>query len=288
MKKLAALLCSLLLWLSPAQAAGIFWWDGAAWDNVITPYWWDGSTWRTVVGAWWWDGSNWRPSYSTITVSASNATGSGSGNSSSGTVTTGTPGTTTGGYPIGSPTYAWSYVSGDSGITVSSSTAQNPTWSETITGVTSGNTVTHTALWQIVATDPATSIASTPAQITVSVSWQNTGSSLAVSSAGCTSDVVVFSPATQVVACNATATATGGSGSYTAWQWTLYSGGNVIVTTAPTSQNTTMETNGAISTCGAGCTNSVSTYWTVTVTDSMGNQATSAPVYIELSLTQSS
>lgn len=285
MRKFLTLLLCALLWTGQAfAAAGINWWDGSTWRHVVTPYWWDGSTYRTIVDGWRWDGSAWRPTFSTITVTASGVVGSGSGNSTSGNVFTSRTLATTGGSPIGSPTFSWTYVSGDPGITVSDAVIANPFWFETITGVTSGNTVTHNAIWEVVTTDPATGISSAPASIGIGVSWHNTGSTLSVSATGCVNDVNVIGPHTQVISCSGTSTPSGGTGVYTSYSWTCVTDCGPISIANPNVQNPTF--SATLSTCGGGCTNSVSSGYTVTVTDSGGAMATSSGVTVELSITQ--
>lgn len=286
MKRIAVLLCCLMLWTNQAYAAGIWWWDGSSYRMVIAPFWWDGSAWQRIWRGWRWDGAVWRPDYSTISVLTFNASGSGSGNSTSGTVTTNTPGTITGLFPIGVPTFSWTYLSGDFGISVSDGSAQNPTWSETITGVTTGNTVTHTAIWQVVATDPATSISSSPSNATVTVSWHNSGSTLAVDALGCNGDETRFGSGTGIPSCSTTATPSGGTGSYTSYQWTYVSGSTAMTVSSLTAQNPTFTANPPLPTCGVGCTNSISAVYTVTVTDSGSGMATSSPVTVELSITE--
>ena len=119
-----------------AHAKDIWVYEFGAWHVEQQPSIYDSGAYHNWKDAWIYESGAWQPFYSTITVSASTASGSGSGASSSGSVSTSSgPGTTTGGTPIGSPTFSWAYVSGDIGISVNNSTLQNPTWSKTITGV---------------------------------------------------------------------------------------------------------------------------------------------------------
>jgi len=107
-----------------------------------------------------------------FSVTASNVTKAQSGFSGSGTVSTGTapaksPNTTPSG---GTPayTYAWTRLSTASGAnpTISSSTAQNPTWSATVSDGTDS-----VSTWQVVVTDSTTATASTT--ILVTLVWNN-------------------------------------------------------------------------------------------------------------------
>jgi hypothetical protein len=105
----------------------------------------------------------------TLSVTADDVSGFSSGPSFSGFVTTsGSPNTTpTGG--VGPYTYAWTHISTSGGNTptVSSSTAQNPSWSAT---VSDGDDSIST--WRVTVTDSGSRTAST--DITVTLTWLDT------------------------------------------------------------------------------------------------------------------
>lgn len=80
-----------------------------------------------------------------------------------GTVVTGTPNTTPSG---GAPpyTYAWSYVSGEPGISISNPSVQNPTWSFDFIAPS-----IVSAVWRVTLTDSIGSVPAT-ALITIDIS----------------------------------------------------------------------------------------------------------------------
>lgn len=206
----AALLFALLSLSSFADAKGLFVYQGGSWHTLINPYVYQGG-YQIWKRGWVFQSGSWQPFYSTVTVSASNVSGSNSGASSSGSVTSNTPGTSTGGNPIGSPTFAWSYVSGDGGISPSSSSAQNPTWSETVGGAACQSSASTSATWHVIATDPSTGAVSSAVNISISLTWNNTTSCFTPHTdtyvAGQSGTAVVPAGATSV-----TITANGGSG----------------------------------------------------------------------------
>lgn len=164
--------------LTVSVAAKDIWvYQSGAWHVEQQPSIYQGGAYHNWKGAWIYQSGAWQPFYSTITVSASNASGSGSGASSSGSVSTSSgPSTVTGGTPIGTPTFSWAYVSGDSGISVNNSTLQNPIWNKTISGVGCSSSSNPTAVWRVTATDPATGRQAASSNITVSLTWNNTTS----------------------------------------------------------------------------------------------------------------
>jgi hypothetical protein len=93
-----------------------------------------------------------------LSVTADTASGSGS----PGLITTSVGPNTTPSGGTGPYTYAWSYQSGDTNISVSSFTAQNPTWSKTM-----GNFALTDATWLVTVTDSLSATAS--ASITVNL-----------------------------------------------------------------------------------------------------------------------
>lgn len=101
-----------------------------------------------------------------LSVTADNVSGFDSGPSSSGFVTTSDSPNTTPSGGVGPYTYAWARVSGSS-PTISSSTAQNPTWSET---VFDGSDSVST--WRVTVTDSGSRTAFT--DITVTLTWVDT------------------------------------------------------------------------------------------------------------------
>lgn len=97
-------------------------------------------------------------SVSSLSVTAADASGSGS----PGLVITSVGPNTTPSGGTGPYTYAWSYLAGDASINISSSTAQNPTWSKTL-----GSAEIADASWLVTVTDSLGATAST--SITVSL-----------------------------------------------------------------------------------------------------------------------
>lgn len=171
-KRLLLALLLLLAGIQLASAKGIFVYENGAWQPVIAPSTFEVGAYHPMKRAWVYESSAWQPVYSTITVSASTASGNLSGAPLSQNVaTTSGPATTVGGFPIGTPTFGWSYSSGDAGISINSSSVQNPVWSETITAP-SGGTTTNTAVWQVTTTDPATGVLASTF-VTVSLSYTN-------------------------------------------------------------------------------------------------------------------
>jgi hypothetical protein len=101
-----------------------------------------------------------------LSVTADDVSGFDSGPSFSGFVTTsGNPNTTPAG-GVAPYTYAWTRLSGSSPA-ISSSTAQNPTWSETVFDGTDS-----ISTWRVTVTDSATTTAFT--DITVTLTWLDT------------------------------------------------------------------------------------------------------------------
>lgn len=123
---------------------------------------------RRSAGAWVW-------LYSTPDV---NAGGGGaatdSGASTNGTTSVGLT-ATPGGNRSGSDSFAWSYVSGDAGISLDNINAQNPNAARDFTGVSNGTTSAGvTAVWEVTLTD-LQSGAQVTSQVTVGpLAWQNT------------------------------------------------------------------------------------------------------------------
>lgn len=112
--------------------------------------------------------------YSTPDVNCSG----GGANTSSGASSSGTASVQLFATPGGSYwslNYSWSYVSGDTGVYLSSTTAQNPVANRDFSGVANGTTSSGvSAVWQCTVTDPETG-AETYSQVSIgALAWQNT------------------------------------------------------------------------------------------------------------------
>jgi hypothetical protein len=104
-----------------------------------------------------------------LSVTADSVSGFDSGPSNSGFVTTSTSPNTTPSGGVGPYTYAWTNISTESGTTpnVSSSTAQDPSWTAIVFDGTEG-----VSTWRVTVTDSATTTAFT--DITVTLTWLDT------------------------------------------------------------------------------------------------------------------
>jgi len=197
--------------------------------NVLQP----GGSWTAnsapAKAVWEYNASNiWEGRYSTPGLAVPTISGTASGTGATGLVTTPAAAIVVSGTILGTPTYSWSLASGDAGITISSSTAPNPTWSKTLGGYSN-------AFWNVTLTDPQTGATVTVSNILVEVTYAQTA----------TPTVSVFG---QVIwswvasghiftTCQAQAVITpGGSGPYT-FAWAYKSGFTGFTVSNPNTQN---------------------------------------------------
>lgn len=119
--------------------------------------------WNTTLGAY-------QMVYSTPTASISNFSASSSGMSPSGSVNV-SGSVSLGGFSSGSIGYNWTYVSGTA-FTTSGLTSATPNWSGT---VPAGS---QSAVWNLVITDTVTGATYNAGNITVTLTWTNTTTTL--------------------------------------------------------------------------------------------------------------
>jgi len=178
---------------------------------------------------WEYNASNiWEGRYSSPTLSISGVSGSSSGTGSTGLVTTPAANPIIGGTVLGTIGYLYAYVSGDAGITCSSTTAANPTWSKTLGGYSN-------ATWNLTITDNQTGAKLTSQNFLVEVQFGQTATPV----------ITVFGqviwgyiPSGHITTtCQAQAFVTpGGSGPYT-FSWSYQSGFTGFTISNPNTQN---------------------------------------------------
>lgn len=244
-----------------------------AWALANQVYFWDGAAWQPASRIWRWDPTNkWVMVYSTPVIACSPISGSNSGLAVSGTVTSSAASTSISGGFSGSASYAWTYVSGDAGITCSNAASSSPTFTKTATSGTSG-------VWKVSLTDTITG-ATSNVNVTITLTWTNTESPIAVTgnngagllstSTGPISGTVSTGTGGAAGGCSPS----GGSGSYTTYAWVYFSGDSGIGINNSAIQNPTWSKSMSAS---AGTQNSTSAVWQVTVTDSEGHTAIARP-----------
>lgn len=234
----------------------------------------------------------WTNTETPLTVSGTDGAGSLSTPTGpiSGTVSTGTGGAAGGCTPSGGSgvysTFAWSYFSGDSGIGISSSSVQNPTWSKAMSAAagTSNNT---SAVWQVIVTDSEGHTNST--RITLTLTITSNQPALAIgSSSDANGELIIFSahgtlcePVTAPNGGTPTqfVVPTGGSGSYN-YSWSYVSGETgIAISNASAASVTFTMTLCANAETGETVKDAV---WQCSVTDSSGNGPVTANINVEL------
>ena len=256
-------------------------WGGSSWSLANQVYFWNGSAWQAASRIWRWDPTNnWIMCYSTPSPSCGTVSGSNSGLAVSGSVTSSAAAVSIGGGFSGSASYAWAYVSGDAGILCSNATASNPTWTKS--SVAAG---TVSAVWSLTVTDTVTG-ATALIDVTIQLTWTNTETTLSVSPINGGGNITVASgPVSGTVTTGSGGpaggcTPSGGSGSYTSFAWSYFSGDSGIGINNSALQNPTWS---EFMSAAAGSSASTSATWQVIVTDSEGHTA-STRVTISLSV----
>lgn len=169
----------------------------------------------------------------------------------------------------GTPAYTYSWVrqSGNATISVSSSTAQGPSWSASGTP-----TQTKSAVWRCTVTDSLSATAIPPSDVTVSIIFNNSALSASLDYSSISAQGYAggsYKLATSPVTC----TPSGGTGPYT-YLW-IRNSGDTIAAESGTSQSS------IFSYASAPVDTRIATYY-CRVTDSLSNTANSGLVTIEL------
>lgn len=257
-------------------------WGGSTWALANQVYFWTGSAWQAASRIWRWDPTlKWVMVYSTPAPSCATVVGSNSGLAVSGSVTSAAAAVTIGGGFSGSASYAWAYVSGDVAILCSNATASNPTWTKTT--VAAG---TVSAVWSLTVTDTVTG-ATSAINVTIQLTWTNTETPLTVSgtdgagSLSTPSGPISGTVSTGTGGAAGGCTPSGGSGVYSTFAWTYFSGDSGIGINNSAIQNPTWSK--AMS-AAAGTSNSTSAVWQILVTDSEGH-TNSTRINITLTIT---
>ena len=277
-------------WTSTLQAAGTL---SAAWQLLLTDTT-TGAT-QTTSGT---ISTTWTNTETALSVSGTNGAGSitvASG-PASGTVQTGVGGTAAGCTPSGGSgsysSFSWTFITGDSGIGISSSSVQNPTWSKAMSAA-AGTTNSTSATWQVLVTDSEGHTASTQITVTLTITSNQSPLSIGSSQFGAGNVDIFTYPTTYCnnVVTNAGApipgnntiqapsvSPTGGNGSYT-YSWSFVSGDSGIAINSTTLQSPTFNKTMCTS-AGAGpvITNAG---WQCAVRDTSGN----GPVTVNVSIT---
>lgn len=255
-----------------------------SWQNPITRYARHNGSWQAVLAHYARHNGVWQMIYSTPAVSVGNSGAvTGAGASSSGTVS-GSVMATPGGTSSGSLSYAYAYVSGDSGFSIiSGNGTATPTFSHAFSGVANGTTSSGvSATWACTLTDNVTGASATAAFTVGPFAWQNTipPYTAPVPSASNVSDTIFGFGSASGTASGSTSVSIGGttSGSYS-FAWVRTSAGAGISIDSTTTREPTWSC--AVSQGGVGVDAHDET-WQLTVTDTVSglSGSTSIDVYL--------
>lgn len=141
------------------QAAAGWWaYESGAYKSVTVPYVYESGAYKAITQGWVWESGAWKLFFSSLSVSANNISSIVSSNVGACTsAESSTPGAVvTGG--SGSFTYAWTYVSGSTGMALDTGpTILNPKWfASPQLCAASGSDAAIDAVWKIVVTDTVT------------------------------------------------------------------------------------------------------------------------------------
>lgn len=277
---LAFAVLALLPGSSPTHAAQICVGSGASWHCSAKPWPGAGGTFRAPKAAWVGNGGTWKPFYSTPSVSASNVGGSVTDATGTGTPNTSaqSPNTTLSGSYFPTVGFNWACSANCTGISISNSVAQNPSWSATLSAsCQSSNTANST--WSVTATD-GIGYQAVSNNITVSLTYTNNKACLGPFTLVTSGSSGSGSGFSNTYTWNGSASVTGFNGGPVSgnmsYSWTYVSGDTAASTSGSSTAN--LSFHSTTQTCPVATVCNTSSKWNVHVVDLVSGQSADAQV----------